>query len=118
MLQPTEAGFEWLKNSPDVKSYHGKVLAYIRALYDAYLEGELFQFAKEELDFLDKFVRKPTSQITSDDLKEFIALIKSDKQLLKFAEEQGLIHLQLSNNMTKIDANGETDGLASTLCES
>lgn len=115
MLRPSEAGFEWLQNwdRQDVIWFHSKVLANIRALYDAYITDELFEFTDNELVFLDTFVKMPTSQMTRNDLKQFIKLIKSDKQLLKLAEDQELIHLKLNSDNTKIDANSGTEGLAS-----
>ena len=88
------------------------VLATLRALYEAYRAGELFAFTRQEVTFLDEFLSRPTSELTASDLQGFVSLVKSDKQLLKFAESQGIVRLNVRPDNTVVDTNGDEPGFS------
>ena len=85
-----------------------QLLSDIRGLYEAYLEGELFEYSDEELVFFDEFVQKPILLITDDDIAKFVSLIKSDLEMLKFAEAENLIHLVLELSNEQVDVNSDS----------
>ncbi|GHA18895.1 hypothetical protein GCM10008090_30680 [Arenicella chitinivorans] len=90
-------------------------ISHIKALHDAFSQGKLF--SKEDLSFLEAFKQKPLLEISPKDIEKLIGLIRSDRQLLRFALEEGLVDLALQRDNQVVDANGDEPGLAKPVAE-
>ena len=118
-IRDSDPGFEWMAHLTtwEVERTNLEALHVLRALYEAYRDGRLYAYAsredlEEDLKFRDELVSKPLLQVTREDLEKFVGLIRSDAELLRFAEKQGLIHMVLSGDDRVVDANGDEDGKA------
>ena len=66
----------------------------------------------EELTFFDSFVKKGILEVSDNDIAAIVGLIESDQQLLRFAEDEGLIRYELVTENEPADINGSEPGLA------
>lgn len=71
------------------------VLANLRGLYHLHLHGALFEFSREELAFADRFAATSALQLRQADVAAFVALVKSDRQLIEMMHDQELVDFVL-----------------------
>jgi len=92
-ISQTNENEEWIRNSADASllKLSLDVLADLRALYDSYKDGDLFEYSREELTFIDAFLEKPILSIGQSELVRFLEMIKSDKQLLQLAIDEEMV---------------------------
>ena len=118
-LPPNMADEPWIErlSGGQLEQLNLDTIADVRALFNAYLAGELFTYSAKELAFLDSFTRKAVLEVSDADIAAFLDLIKSDRQLLKLAEEERLITFDLITLDEPVDINDRDPGLASPYAE-